>query len=182
RDTSALSRFEREAKVLAALSHPNVLGVLDVGHEGNVTYVVTELLEGETLRDRLATAEISWRDAVGIAVAIAEGLAAAHSRGVVHRDLNPETVFLPPDGRVKLLDFGLARREASTFAGDASVSPTLTQQTQPGALLGTVGYMSPEQVSGGPGDSRSDIFSFGCVLYEMLTGQRAFHGKSPGET
>ena len=182
RDPAALSRFGREAKALAALSHPNVLGILDIGQQDGVAFAVMELLDGETLRARLSTIEMPWRESVEIAIAMAEGLAAAHSRGIVHRDLKPENVFLTSDGRVKILDFGLARRDPLSSVGNASVTPTLTQQTMPGTVIGTIGYMAPEQVSGDPGDARSDIFSFGCVLYEMATGRRAFQGKSGGET
>jgi serine/threonine-protein kinase len=181
-DHSALSRFEREAKVLATLSHPNLLGILDFGRDGDVVYAVTELLEGKTLRSRLMTTELSWREAIKIGVAVAEGLAAAHVRGIVHRDLKPENVFLTSDGRVKILDFGLARREVLSSPGIESVTPTRMQETLPGTVMGTVGYMAPEQVSGEAADARSDIFSFGCVLYEMVTGSRAFPGKNAAET
>jgi TolB-like protein len=180
KNPTALSRFEREAKALAALSHPNLVGIHDFGHEGDVVYAVMELLEGRTLRSRLS-AEMSWRESVGIAAAMADGLAAAHARGIIHRDLKPENVFLSSDGRVKILDFGLARRDVPDSSEEHSISPTLTQQTEPGTVMGTVGYMAPEQVSGLPGDARTDIFSFGCVLYEMVTGERAFRGKTGGE-
>ena len=181
KNPTALSRFEREAKALAALSHPNLVGIHDFGHEGDVVYAVMELLAGKTLRSRLSTVEMSWRESVGIATAMAEGLAAAHARGIVHRDLKPENVFLSSDGRVKILDFGLARRDVPASSEEHSVLPTFTQHTEPGTVMGTVGYMAPEQVSGEPGDARSDIFSFGCVLYEMVTGERAFRGKTGGE-
>jgi serine/threonine-protein kinase len=181
KNPTALSRFEREAKTLAALSHPNLVGIHDFGREGDVVYAVMELLEGKTLRARLSTVEIPWSESVGIAAAMAEGLAAAHARGIVHRDLKPENVFLSSDGRVKILDFGLARREVPASSEDHSVLPTFTQHTEPGTVMGTVGYMAPEQVSGLPGDARTDIFSFGCVLYEMVTGDRAFRGKTGGE-
>jgi serine/threonine-protein kinase len=180
-DAAALSRFEREAKILAALSHPNLLAIHDFGTEGSVTFAVTELLEGETLRRRLAEKTLPWREAVEIAAAIAEGLAAAHSRGVVHRDLKPENVFITSEGTVKILDFGLARKEEVVLSGEESHSPTLAQQTEPGTVMGTAGYMAPEQVRGAPGDARSDIFSFGCVLYEMLSGGRAFPGRTGAE-
>jgi serine/threonine protein kinase/tetratricopeptide (TPR) repeat protein len=181
KNPTALSRFEREAKALAALSHPNLVGIHDFGHQGDVVYAVMELLEGKTLRARLSTVEMSWRESVGIAAAVAEGLAAAHGRGIVHRDLKPENVFLSSDGRVKILDFGLARRDVPAPSEEHSVLPTFTQHTEPGTVMGTVGYMAPEQVSGLPGDARTDIFSFGCVLYEMVTGNRAFFGRSSGE-
>ena len=181
-DAGALSRFEREAKALAALSHPNLLAIHDFGREGSVAYAVTELLEGETLRQRLTGRELPWRDAVEIAAAIADGLAAAHSRGVIHRDLKPENVFLTSHGTVKILDFGLARRERVVPSGEESHSPTLTQQTEPGSVMGTPGYMAPEQLSGAPGDARSDMFSLGCVLYETLSGRRAFPGRTGAES
>jgi Tol biopolymer transport system component len=181
-DSAALARFEREAKALAALSHPNLVGIFDFAREGKVVYAVMELLEGETLRHRLATAAISWRESLEIAVPMAEGLAAAHSRDIVHRDLKPENVFLTSDGRVKILDFGLARHEAPSSSADPSVSPTLTQHTQPGTVMGTVGYMSPEQVLGEATDQRADIFSYGAILYEMFVGKRAFQGVSAAET
>jgi serine/threonine protein kinase/tetratricopeptide (TPR) repeat protein len=181
-DPSALSRFEREAKALAALSHPNVLTILDFGREGEVVYTVTELLEGESLRMRLLRARMSWKEAAEVALEIADGLAAAHSRGIVHRDLKPENVFLTGSGRPKILDFGLARREGLTDPGKQGGQSTRTQETEPGSLLGTVGYMAPEQVSGLPADARSDIFALGCVLYEMTTGSRPFAGRTGAET
>jgi TolB-like protein/Flp pilus assembly protein TadD len=181
-DPTALTRFEREAKVLAALSHPNLLGILDFGREGDLVYAVTELLEGKTLRSRLMTTDLSWREATKIGIAAAEGLAAAHARGIVHRDLKPENLFLTSDGRVKILDFGLARRDVLSSSGIESVTPTHLQETLPGTVMGTVGYMAPEQVSGDPADARSDVFSLGCVLYEMVTGNRAFPGKNAAET
>jgi serine/threonine protein kinase/tetratricopeptide (TPR) repeat protein len=169
----ALARFEREAKAVAALSHPGVLTLFDIGTEGGLAYAVTELLEGETLRVRLATTSLPWPKAVEIAAAVADGMAAAHQRGIVHRDLKPENIFLTTDGRVKILDFGLARIEPAFQA--STVAPTLTPApTEPGTVMGTVGYMSPEQVRGQEADARSDIFSFGCVLYELVTGTRAF--------
>jgi serine/threonine-protein kinase len=181
-DPLALSRFEREAKAIAAISHPNILAIHDFGREGGVTFAVTELLEGETLRSRLSGSELPWREAVEIGAAIADGLAAAHSRGIVHRDLKPENVFLTSDGRVKILDFGLARREKLLSPAEQAEAQTVTQETVPGTVMGTVGYMAPEQVIGQPGDTRSDIFSFGCVLYEMAAGQRAFSGRTGAET
>ncbi|HEY3171688.1 MAG TPA: serine/threonine-protein kinase, partial [Thermoanaerobaculia bacterium] len=145
-DPSALSRFEREAKSLAALSHPNVLTILDIGREGAVAYTVMELLQGESLRMRLLRARMSWREAAELCSEIADGLAAAHSRGIVHRDLKPENVFLTGSGRPKILDFGLARRERLVDPVEHRPQRTQTQETEPGALMGTVGYMSPEQV------------------------------------
>jgi serine/threonine protein kinase/tetratricopeptide (TPR) repeat protein len=181
-DPVALSRFEREAKAVAAISHPSILAIHDFGTEGGVTFAVTELLDGETLRGRLAGAALPWQEAVELAVAVADGLAAAHSRGIVHRDLKPENLFLTSDGRIKILDFGLARREKTVSPPEQATAPTVTQQTMPGTVMGTVGYMSPEQVTGHAGDARSDIFSFGCVLYEMTTGVRTFSGRTGAET
>src|SRR5512143_176489 len=178
-DPDALGRFEREAKIVAALSHPTLLGIYDFGTHDGVAYAVTELLSGETLRDRLAAGPIPRRKAVEYALQIARGLGAAHEHGVVHRDLKPENVFVTNDGRVKILDFGLAKPllSASGVSGAATFGAT-----EPGTVLGTVGYMSPEQVRGKPADHRSDIFAFGAILYEMLTGQRAFKGDSAVET
>jgi serine/threonine protein kinase/tetratricopeptide (TPR) repeat protein len=175
------ARFEREARAVAALSHPNILAIHDFGTEGSVTYAVMELLEGETLSSRLARGPMPWPEAVTIGTAIANGLAAAHEKGIVHRDIKPDNLFLTADGRVKILDFGLAQidlpSETQTETG-AYVPPV----TEAGTLMGTVGYMSPEQVRGETVDARSDLFSFGCVLYEMVTGQRAFRRKSAAET
>jgi len=176
-----LARFEREAKAVAKLSHPNILEIFDFGREGDVTYAVTELLEGETLRGQLEGGQLGWRRVTEIGAAIADGLAAAHQAGIVHRDLKPSNVFLTSNGRVKVLDFGLAR--TIEVPGDADTqSPTVSRYTDPGAVLGTVGYMSPEQVRGEPADHRSDIFSLGCVLYEMITGRRVFSRDTAVET
>ncbi len=176
-------RFEREARAVAALSHPNILALHDVGRDGDVAYVVTELLEGETLRERLRDGPLPLRKATDYATQVALGLAAAHAQGIVHRDLKPDNVFVTKDGRVKILDFGLARHVAEVLAsGSQTSSPTMHRATEPGALLGTVGYMSPEQAKGGEADSRSDIFAFGCLLREMLTGKRAFERASAAET
>ena len=177
-----LQRFEQEARLVGTLNHPNVLAVYDIGNADGVPYLVSELLEGQTLRERLRGIPLGQRKAVEIAVQIAHGLAAAHERGIVHRDLKPENIFVTADGRVKILDFGLAKTIASSLR--ASGSETLTvagPQTQEGMVLGTVGYMSPEQVRGHSADQRSDIFSFGVILYEMLSGQRAFAGDSSVE-
>jgi len=168
----ALRRFEREAKAVAALSHPNILAIHDFGNEQGVSYAVTELLEGATLRERLRQAALDWREAAQIGIAIAEGLAAAHAKGIIHRDLKPENIFLTTDGQVKILDFGIARvkREVSAEAETLTWADT----TKPGTVMGTIGYMSPEQVRGEAADAPSDVFSFGCVLYEMVSGQRPF--------
>ncbi len=182
-DPKALARFEREAKAVAALSHPNILAIHDIGEERGIRFAVTELLDGETLRERLTRERLAWRKAIEIGVALADGLSAAHAKGIVHRDLKPENVFLTSAGLVKILDFGLARADVAPPA-DATSAPTAVAslQTEVGSVLGTVGYMSPEQVSGEAADARSDIFSFGCVLYEMLAGRRAFGGESRGQT
>ena len=177
-----LTRFEREAKAVAKLSHPNILDIHDYGYEGEMTYAVTELLEGETLRERLEGGTLGWHKATEIGAAVADGLAAAHQAGIVHRDLKPSNVFLTTDGRVKVLDFGLARHEAVETEKEETHAPTVTRHTDPGTVLGTVGYMSPEQVKGETVDGRSDIFSLGCVLYEMVSGQRAFARDTAVET
>ena len=177
-----LERFEREAKAVAALSHPGILAIHDFGREGSTSFAVMELLEGDTLRQRLAEGALPLRKAVDFAGQIAHGLAAAHDRGVVHRDLKPENLFVTNDGRVKILDFGLARQDAAGRDADDTHSPTLAPGTDPGTVLGTVGYMSPEQVRGHVVDARSDIFSFGTVLHEMLTGRRAFQRDTAAET
>jgi TolB-like protein/Flp pilus assembly protein TadD len=172
-DDVARRRFTRETRAVAALSHPNIVAIHDVGLEGGVLFAVTELLEGETLRARLERGPIPWVVAVGIGTAIADGLAAAHARGIVHRDLKPANVFLTADGRVKVLDFGLATtpRHAAGWTMEPS---TLSGETMPGTILGTVSYMSPEQARGAPVDARSDVFSLGCVLHEMVAGPPAF--------
>ena len=175
------ARFEREARAVAALSHPNILAIHDYGTHRAVTFAVMELLEGETLRDRLAKGPLPWREAVEIGAAIADGLAAAHAKGIVHRDLKPENLFLTIDGRVKILDFGLARVEPNSSTQNET-SSYVPAQTDPGIVMGTAGYMSPEQVRGQAADARSDIFSFGCVLYEMVTGRRAFQRETAAET
>jgi TolB-like protein/tetratricopeptide (TPR) repeat protein len=180
-DPARLGRFEREARALAQLSHPAILSIFDFGKEGEISYAVTELLEGETLRERLGREQLSWRRAVEVATAIADGLASAHAAGIVHRDLKPENIFLTRDGRVKILDFGLARTEPVKPVGPGTLSLT-PADTLPGTLLGTVGYMAPEQVRGEPADARSDIFALGCILFEMLTGKRAFGRDTAAET
>jgi Tol biopolymer transport system component len=182
-DEDRLRRFEQEARAASALSHPNILSIYDIGaHEGS-PYVVSELLEGETLRDRLGGGALPQRKATDYALQLARGLAAAHERGIIHRDLKPENIFVTKDGRVKILDFGLVKLVAPVVGREAqSDVPTRKVNTESGVIMGTAGYMSPEQVRGGPTDHRSDIFSFGAVLYEMLSGKRAFHGDSTVET
>ncbi len=182
RDPDRLRRFEQEARAASALNHPNILTIHDVGERDGVPYVVSELLEGQTLRERLATGALPARKAVEYATQISQGLAAAHEKGIVHRDLKPENVFVTPDGRVKILDFGLAKLASPEKPGAAETSAPTAPGTEPGVAMGTVGYMSPEQVRGQPADHRSDIFSFGAVLYEMLAGQRPFRGASAVET
>ena len=173
----ALARFEREAKAVAALSHPNILAIHDVGEDQGIRFVVTELLEGETLRSRLRSA-ISWGKAVEIGIAVADGLAAAHVKNITHRDLKPENIFLTSDGHVKILDFGLARHQVSAPA----IGSAVQTETEAGVVLGTAGYMSPEQVRGERAEATSDIFSLGCVLYEMLAGRRAFARETSVQT
>jgi len=181
-DPARLHRFEREAKAIGALNHPNIVAVYDTGNHDATPYLVTELLEGQTLRDKL-TAGCSIAQALEFAVQIAEGLAAAHAQGIVHRDLKPENVFITRPGRVKILDFGLAKTGTSISQDSLTrTSPTWQHESVPGTVIGTVGYMSPEQVLGNALDHRSDIFSFGIVLFEMLVGQRPFQHDSAIET
>ena len=180
-NAEVLRRFEREAKTLAALSHPNILTIHDVGTEQSISFVVMELLEGETLRARIAQSALSWEKALQLAIPVAEGLAAAHSKGVIHRDLKPENVFLTSDVRVKILDFGLARFKPPVSQEELKELPTQSRATEAGVVLGTVPYMSPEQVRGESVDARTDIFAFGCLLYEMITARRAFSGNSNAE-
>jgi serine/threonine-protein kinase len=182
-DGEALARFEREAKAVAALSHPNILAIHDFGRDRGIAYTVMELLEGETLRDRLDAGVIPQRKALDYALQIAQGLAAAHDRGIVHRDLKPQNVFVTRDGLVKILDFGLAKSRPEPRSADDETKPMSgASGTRSGAILGTVGYMSPEQVRGAEADNRSDLFSFGVILYEMLAGERAFRKESEVET
>lgn len=177
RDPETLRRFKREAKAVATLSHPNILAIHEFGEQRGVAFAVTELLEGQTLREMLQSGPLSSERAVSLALQMASGLAAAHKKGVVHRDLKPENLFLTHEGRLKILDFGLAKVEVppGTATGGGE-SATFSRFTTPGTVLGTVGYMSPEQARGLEADHRSDIFSFGALLYEMLGGERAFQG------
>jgi serine/threonine protein kinase/Tol biopolymer transport system component len=178
-----LRRFEQEAQAASALNHPNILSIYDLGTHEGAPYIVSELLEGETLRSRLAGGAFTPRRAIGHALQIAQGLAAAHEKGIVHRDLKPENIFVTNDGRVKILDFGLARvTQPEGESASATNLPTMTPGTEPGMVLGTLGYMSPEQVRGKTADARSDIFSFGAIFYEMLSGRRAFHGDTAADS
>ena len=205
-DPERLDRFEQEARAAAALNHPNILAVYDIGQHNGSPYIVSEFLQGETLRARLASSRVEResasaesegagvgsprpvrndgealpvRKALEYAVQIAHGLAAAHEKGITHRDLKPENIFIITNGRVKILDFGLAKlTQPDPALAGASALPTKPPNTLPGLVLGTVGYMSPEQVRGLQADHRSDIFAFGAVLYEMLSGERAFRGET----
>jgi eukaryotic-like serine/threonine-protein kinase len=182
-DAERLRRFEQEAQAAGGLNHPNITAVYDLGSHEGAPYIVTELLEGETLRARLSGGAIPARKAIDYAVQIVKGLAAAHEKGIVHRDLKPENLFLTSDGRVKILDFGLAKlTQPEGQAGEQTNLPTAAAATEPGVVMGTLGYMSPEQVKGKPADPRSDLFSFGAILYEMLSGVRVFHRDSAAET
>jgi len=182
KDPDRLQRFEQEAQAIGILNHPNILSVYDTGMADGSPYLISEYVEGETLREKLASGALTQRKAVDYALQLARGLSAAHDKGIVHRDLKPENLMIAKDGRVKILDFGLAK----LIQNDPSIGPLTqlptTPGTQPGLVLGTVGYMSPEQVRGKIADHRSDIFTFGSILYEMLTGVRAFRGETPADT
>jgi Tol biopolymer transport system component len=180
-DPAALARFEREAKAVAALSHPHILAIHDFGRDGSTVYAVMELLEGQTLRERLAGGALPVRKVIEIALQIAQGLAAAHEKGIIHRDLKPDNVFVTAHGRVKILDFGLAKA-IQTSPGTSEAVAVTREASTPGMVVGTVGYMAPEQVTGAAVDHRTDIFAFGAVVYEMLTGRRAFARGSSAET
>src|SRR5262245_61980021 len=208
-DPDRLRRFEQEARAAAALNHPNILAVFDIGSHEASLYVVSELLEGETLRERLSQSSaasrmsaggmsqpslpaissaaathtgLAVRKAVDYAIQIARGMTAAHDKNIVHRDLKPENIFVTTDGRVKILDFGLAKLTQADGAVNADVATATNLETEPGMMLGTIGYMAPEQVRGQPVDQRADIFSFGVILYEMLSGRRAFQGATTADT
>ena len=178
-DPDRLARFEREARAVAALSHPNILAIHDFATEGDTTYAVLELIEGETLRSRLKGTALPLRKAMDYGAQLANGLAAAHDKDIVHRDLKPENIMVTPDGRIKVLDFGLARTDTPS---EVSEGATKTHATEAGLVMGTLGYMSPEQAKGKRADRRSDVFALGCVLYEMVTGKRAFPGDSQAES
>jgi serine/threonine protein kinase/Tol biopolymer transport system component len=184
----SLARFEREAKAVAALNHPNITGIHDFTTQGDTTYVVMELLEGESLRDRLRQGPLTPRKAIELAVQMAHGLAAAHGKGIIHRDLKPDNLWINKDGRLKILDFGLAKQVvlsghgSQSFLATQAVDPGQAMHTEEGMILGTMGYMSPEQVRGETVDARSDIFGFGAVLFEMLTGRKAFARDTAADT
>jgi tetratricopeptide (TPR) repeat protein len=182
RDPERVKRFEQEARAAGALNHPNVCAIYDLGTHDGSPFVVMELLEGETLRAKLETGPIPARKAIDYAAQVARGLAAAHEKGIVHRDLKPENLFVTRDGRVKVLDFGLAKLMRPEVLAPTGEKPISVTATEAGAIVGTVGYMAPEQVRGGGADHRSDLFALGAILYELLTGQRAFHGASYIET
>lgn len=180
-DADRLQRFVQEARAAAALNHPNILSIFDIGEDHGAPYIVSELLEGQTLRERIRSGPLSSRKSIDYALQVARGLAAAHGKGIVHRDLKPENLFLTADDRVKILDFGLAKlTRPETDAG--AEAQTVQVNTEPGQIMGTVGYMSPEQVRGKTADHRSDIFAFGSILYEMLSGQPAFRGETSADT
>ncbi len=183
-DPQRLARFEREAKLLAQLNHPNIAAIHSFEHADDIHFLVLELVPGETLQERVAKGPVPVEEALEVCRQIAEGMEAAHEKGVIHRDLKPANVKVTPEGKVKILDFGLAKAfEAETPVTDISQSPTLTEEmTRAGVILGTAAYMSPEQAKGKPVDKRADIFAFGAVLYELLTGKRAFEGETITET
>ncbi len=180
-DPDRLRRFSQEARAAAALNHPNILAIYDIGEWERTPYIVSELLVGETLRERLGSGSLPARKAIEYSLQITRGLAAAHDKGIVHRDLKPENIFLMEDGRVKILDFGLAKL-TQPDQSDSSEAATAQVVTNAGVVMGTAGYMSPEQVRGKATDLRSDLFSFGSILYEMISGKRAFRGDSPADT
>src|ERR1700683_3058486 len=184
RDADRLRRFEQEARAVAALNHPNILAVFDIGQNEGSPFLVSELLEGETLRAALDAGALPQRKTIEYGVQIAHGLAAAHEKAIVHRDLKPENIFVTKDGRIKILDFGLAKLVQSS--GDVENCVTLatlpTGATAAGVVLGTPGYMAPEQVRGQTADARTDIFALGAVLYEMLSGVRVFRRDTPAES
>ena len=182
RDPARLRRFQLEAEAAATLNHANIISIFHIGQQDGSPYIVTELLEGETLRERLRHGALRLRDAIDVAIQTAKGLGAAHEKGIAHRDLKPENLFLAKDGRVKILDFGLAKLMSPASSVSDGPTKSLHDQTDAGRILGTVGYMSPEQVRGQTADGRSDIFALGCVLYEMLTGRRAFQKATSADT
>src|ERR1017187_9187078 len=180
-DSDRLHRFEKEARSASALNHPNIITIHELGQDGSTHYIAMELVEGKTLRELLLSGSLSMRKAIEIAAQVADGLTKAHEAGIAHRDLKPENLMVSHDGFVKILDFGLAKL-ASSGGGRSDIYNLSTSQTPAGLVLGTVGYMSPEQVSGDGLDFRSDQFSLGLVLYEMGTGKRAFQRSTAAET
>src|SRR5437879_1364118 len=181
-DRARVSRFEQEARAAGVLNHPNLLTIYELGTHDGSPFIVSELLEGQTLRGRITAGAIPQQRAIGYAIQIANGLAAAHAKGILHRDLKPENIFITTDERVKILDFGLAKLTAPIEKQTHDEAPTLRVDTEPGIIIGTAGYMSTEQVRGAVPDHRSDIFAFGAVLYEMLAGKSAFRGESKIDT
>src|SRR5436190_14529559 len=181
-DKERLARFEQEAQAAGSLNHPNILAIYHIDTHDGSPYIVAELLEGETLRERMGGMALAQRRAIGYGLEIANGLAAAHAKGIVHRDLKPDNIFITKDERVKLLDFGIAKLIQADVSQSQTDIPTRRVNTGPGIVIGTAGYMSPEQARGQAVDHRSDIFSFGSILYEMLSGRRAFHGESAADT
>jgi eukaryotic-like serine/threonine-protein kinase len=179
-DADSLARFDRETRAVAALNHPNIMAIHDTGSFRAIPWAVTELLQGESLADRLRSGPIAPEKAVDIAAQIADGLAAAHLRGIIHRDIKPDNIFLTNEGRAKILDFGIARIEQP--ARTPGIAGPRSTHTSSQFLVGTAGYMSPEQVRGKPIDARTDIFSLGATFYEMITGRRAFARETPVET
>src|SRR5664279_3320449 len=182
RDHERLRRFEQEAQATAVLNHPNIVSIFHVGQYGGSPYIVTELLQGETLRDRLRKGPLRLRELLDYGVELARGLAAAHNAGIIHRDLKPENIWVTKDPRIKILDFGLAKLDPAKAVSTDAETVSLEPQSHPGQVLGTVGYMSPEQVRGQAADARSDIFAVGVILYEMLTGKPAFRKATSAET
>src|SRR6266567_4399069 len=193
-DAERLKRFQQEARAVVGLNHPNILTVYEIGEDHSIHYIASELIEGDTLRQRLMRAQMELREAVDVAIQVASALAAAHEAGIVHRDINPGNIMLRPDGYVKVLDFGIAKLAESAFADPSSVAvlrrveatadgaeSTTLAETNLGSILGTVRYMSPEQASGAPIDKRTDLWSLGVVLYEMVTGHAPFTGEPPRE-
>jgi serine/threonine protein kinase len=179
-DTERLQRFEHEARILSSLNNPNLLAIYDFGTQDGIQYLVSEFLQGQTLRDLLRDGPLTPRRAVAYATEIAHGLSAAHEKGIVHRDLKPENIFVTDEGRIKILDFGLAKLSLLDPAAPSDM--TMTVKTDPGVVLGTVGYMSPEQVRGQAADARSDLFALGVILYEMVSGKRPFQGATAADT
>src|SRR3954469_21952447 len=177
-DPAALDRFRREARAASALNHPNICTIYEIGEADGIQFIAMELLDGETLERRLARKRLSVQEIIDIATQVAEALDAAHQKHILHRDIKPANVFLGTQGQVKLLDFGLAKSYGAPLAAAADAQTAASEVTQPGGTLGTISYMSPEQIFAKPLDARSDLFSFGIVLYEMATGVRPFRGEN----